>query len=102
MSYYAKHVFFCLNQREAPKQCCAAAGSEELFHYAKTKIKSENLDKKRNIRVNRAGCLGRCSEGPSLVIYPEAVWYHYETRQDIDEIIEKHLLRGEFVTRLLI
>lgn len=102
MPYYEKHIFFCLNQREAPKQCCAAAGSEALFHYAKSKIKSEQLDKQRNIRVNRAGCLGRCSEGPSLVIYPDGIWYRYETQSDIDEIIKEHLIHGKIVERLRI
>jgi len=54
------------------------------------------------VRVNKAGCLDRCEEGPVIVVYPEAVWYTYVDRADIDEIIDRHVLRGEIVERLRI
>jgi len=54
------------------------------------------------IRINTAGCLDRCELGPVLVVYPEETWYSYLDREDIDEIIEKHLIGGEVVQRLLI
>lgn len=54
------------------------------------------------IRINRAGCLDRCDEGPVMVVYPEGVWYRYVDRQDIDEIIEEHLLHDRPVERLKI
>ena len=90
MGYYAKHVFVCLNRREGGKRCCAGGGSEPLFDYMKKRIKALGLDP--TIRINRAGCLGRCDEGPMLVIYPEGRWFHYTNTADIDDIIEKHLL----------
>jgi (2Fe-2S) ferredoxin len=68
-----------------------------LRDYAKKRVKELKLKK---VRVNNAGCLNRCKLGPMLVIYPEGVWYHYETREDIDEIIDSHLLQGEIVERL--
>jgi len=49
------------------------------------------------IRINSAGCLGRCDQGPVLVIYPEAVWYTYIDQTDLDEIIEEHLTHGRVV-----
>jgi len=52
------------------------------------------------VRVNKAGCLDRCDLGPVLVIYPEATWYRYVDSEDLDEIIERHLQRGEVVERL--
>ncbi|MDC0553221.1 (2Fe-2S)-binding protein, partial [Methylophilaceae bacterium] len=52
-------------------------------------------------RINRAGCLDRCKDGPLLVIYPEAVWYKYIDHTDIDEIIDQHLVKGTIVKRLL-
>ena len=52
------------------------------------------------VRVNKAGCLDRCAGGPVIVVYPEAVWYTYVDQQDIDEIVERHLTRGEVVERL--
>ncbi|EGV51218.1 Ferredoxin [endosymbiont of Riftia pachyptila (vent Ph05)] len=54
------------------------------------------------MRVNIAGCLDRCEHGPVLVIYPEAVWYTYVDRDDLDEILQRHLIDGERVERLLI
>ena len=55
-----------------------------------------------NIRINKAGCLERCELGPTMVIYPDGVWYHYETKVDVDEILERHIQNGEQVDRLLL
>ena len=53
------------------------------------------------VRVNKAGCLDRCAGGPILVIYPQETWYTYVDASDIDEIVERHLKKGEIVERLL-
>lgn len=100
MPFYQKHIFICTNRREAGKECCANGNAVALHQYAKNKIKNLQLQGKGKIRVNIAGCLDRCSLGPVLVIYPEGVWYHYETEADIDEIVEKHILQGKIVERL--
>jgi len=52
------------------------------------------------VRINTAGCLNRCSEGPVMVVYPEGVWYTYVDQEDIDEIIDEHLTGGRVVERL--
>jgi (2Fe-2S) ferredoxin len=54
------------------------------------------------VRINKAGCLDRCDEGPVMVIYPEAVWYTYVDEHDIDEIVDSHLIQGKVVERLKI
>ena len=54
------------------------------------------------MRVNNAGCLDRCEEGPVMVVYPEEVWYHYQNEADVDEIISEHLQGGRVVERLQI
>jgi lipooligosaccharide transport system ATP-binding protein len=64
--------------------------------YAKGRIKELGLNGKGHVRVNKAGCLDRCEEGPILVVYPEAVWYTYIDRDDIDEIIDRHVVKGEY------
>jgi (2Fe-2S) ferredoxin len=56
----------------------------------------------RHIRINLSGCLNLCEFGPAMVIYPEGVWYRYETDTDIEEILDRHVVRGERVERLLI
>jgi (2Fe-2S) ferredoxin len=100
MSYYERHVFFCLNQRDDGRACCAAHDAERMQGHAKGRIKKLGLDGKGKVRINKAGCLDRCDEGPCLVVYPEAVWYTYVDEHDIDEIIERHLIGGETVERL--
>lgn len=102
MPYYQQHIFLCVNQRENNKDCCAKRGSKPLLDYLKEKIKLLTAVREKKIRVSAASCLGRCSLGPLLVIYPESTWYHYETHQDIDEIIEKHLIKQQIVHRLLL
>ena len=102
MSYYDKHVFFCCNKREAPEKCCADSGALDMQQYAKGRIKALGLNGPGHVRINKAGCLDRCEEGPVLVVYPDAVWYTYVDRDDIDEIIDRHLVGGEIVERLKI
>ncbi len=100
--YYAHHVFFCTNQREDGARCCGASGGQAMRDYAKKKIKKMNLNGAGKCRINSAGCLDRCNEGPLLVVYPEGIWYTYVDEQDIDEIIESHLKQGQVVKRLQI
>ncbi len=73
-----------------------------MQQHAKARIKELNLSGEGKIRINKSGCLDRCSEGPCIVVYPEAVWYTYVDAHDIDEIIDKHLIKGEVVERLRI
>jgi (2Fe-2S) ferredoxin len=103
MSYYNYHVFFCVNQRgpDAVRPCCAAVGSEQLRLYAKKRVKDLGMHGEGSIRINSSGCLDRCELGPTMVVYPKGIWYHYLDETDIDEIIDSHLLNGRVVERLL-
>lgn len=102
MSYYKHHVFFCTNKREEGETCCEQCNATEIREYAKARVKQLGLSGKGGVRVNTAGCLDRCEEGPVIVIYPEETWYTYVDREDIDEIIDRHLQNNETVERLLI
>lgn len=103
MSYYQKHVFFCTNQREPGKDCCNNFGAQELRNYVKDKVKTLGISSDANrIRINSAGCMGRCEEGPVLAVYPEGIWYTYVDKADLDEIIEEHLKHNRVVERLKI
>ena len=70
--------------------------------YAKARVKELGLAGKGQLRINQAGCLDRCEEGPVLVVYPEGVWYTYVDQDDVDEIIDQHLVNGVIVERLRI
>ncbi|MCU7851249.1 MAG: (2Fe-2S) ferredoxin domain-containing protein [Candidatus Thiodiazotropha sp. (ex Monitilora ramsayi)] len=102
MSYYRYHLFFCINEREDGRPFCARHGAKEMRDYLKQRVKAAGLSGPGGVRVNTAGCLDRCSEGPVLVVYPEAVWYTFVDKEDMDEIFEKHLVGGEVVDRLRI
>lgn len=100
MSYFKQHVFICCNQRSNGDDCCNNHGSSELLDYAKGRIAALKLNQPGKVRVNQTGCLGRCIEGPVLVVYPDAIWYQFVDKDDIDEIIDSHLVNGVTVDRL--
>lgn len=102
MNFYRHHVFFCVNQRQNGEQCCNDVGAQELRDYAKKRIKELGLNGAGKARVNNAGCMDRCKEGPVIAIYPEGVWYSYVDKDDIDEIIDEHLVNDRVVARLKI
>ncbi len=102
MSYYQRHIFFCLNQRINGEDCCADRGAKAGFDHCKTKVAAAGLNGPGQVRVNKAGCLDRCAGGPVAVVYPEGVWYTFVDNADIDEIVERHLVKGEVVERLVL
>ena len=100
MSYYQRHVFFCCNQRDNREAFCNDKGASGMRDYAKRRVKELGMAGEGKVRVNVAGCLDRCDEGPCIVVYPDAVWYTYVDQSDIDEIIDEHLKHGRIVGRL--
>jgi (2Fe-2S) ferredoxin len=104
MSYYERHVFFCVNDRgpDAERPSCNRCGSARMRDYAKAKIKQLEMAGEGKLRINQAGCMDRCEQGPVCVVYPEGTWYTYVDEFDVDEIIESHLLNGKPVKRLMI
>lgn len=91
-----------MNQREDGRPCCGAQGAQDAQKHAKKRIKQLDLNGPGKIRVNQAGCMDRCEEGPVLVVYPEGIWYTYVDTADIDDIIDTHLVGGKVVDRLKI
>lgn len=99
--YYQAHVFACVNERPAghKRGCCKSRGAESLRNYMKARAKELGLD---DLRINQSGCLDRCELGPTLVIYPEGIWYTMQSIEDAEEIIQRHLIKGERVERLML
>ncbi|MCR4378382.1 MAG: (2Fe-2S) ferredoxin domain-containing protein [Rhodospirillales bacterium] len=99
--YYRLHIFACTNERPAkhPRGSCAGRGGQKLRDYMKARTKELGLE---GVRVNSAGCLDRCELGPVIVIYPEGVWYSAQTVEDIDEILQVHVIEGGRVERLML
>lgn len=102
MSYFKHHVFICCNQRTNGDVSCNDHGASEILDYAKERVAALKLNQPGMVRINKAGCLGRCLEGPVMVVYPEAIWYQFVDKDDVEEIITSHLVKGIPVDRLRI
>lgn len=102
MPSFQRHVFVCINERAAdhPRGSCKLRGGVEVRDRLKSELTARGLSK--TIRANNAGCLDQCEQGVTVVVYPEQVWYGHVTVDDIAEIVEKHLIGGQVVTRLLL
>lgn len=98
--YYQKHLFFCVNERQSGKRCCAQKEARPACTAAKSLLKQLGEYGPGKHRVSFSGCLGRCDEGPVLVIYPEGTFYQYDSIEDVKEIIQTHVLDGKTVPRL--
>jgi (2Fe-2S) ferredoxin len=102
MPKFERHIFICGNQRPpgSPRPCCDPAGQAALQKSFKENLAARGL--KGRVRANQAGCLDQCEHGPNIVVYPEAIWYGQVTLEDVDEIIESHIVGGMPVERLVL
>jgi (2Fe-2S) ferredoxin len=100
MAAPARHVLVCLNLRPPgnPKGSCAEKGSEALFDQLKAMVKEAGLGDR--IMVNRTNCLKHCSQGVTVAVHPDNVWYARVSPQDLPEILQSHLREGRPVVRL--
>jgi (2Fe-2S) ferredoxin len=99
---YERHVFVCENRRPEghPRGCCASQGGTEVKEALKAELRARGMDSR--VRANSAGCLDACEQGAAMVVYPEGVWYGGVTPADVPEIVERHLVGGDPVERLVI
>ncbi len=95
---YQKHVFICTNQKDAPKKSCGEVHGTELVNAFKEALKERGLH--TTMRAQKTGCLDMCAFGPSLVVYPEGVFYGNVQPGDVEEIVESHLVNDTPVERL--
>jgi len=98
-----KHVFVCVNQRPPghPQGSCGERGSREVYQALMERLQGDP-ELFLSVLVTPTGCLGPCMMGPTLVVYPEGVWYGNVKVQDVDDIVSQHLKGGQPVERLVI
>ncbi|MGB0694351.1 MAG: (2Fe-2S) ferredoxin domain-containing protein [Rhodospirillaceae bacterium] len=98
---YKRHVFACFTQRPPghPRGSCGALGAQPLWDHLSASLEQKGLV---DVGFSATGCLGFCSAGPLMVVYPEGIWYRPTSKEDVDEIIETHLIGGKPATRLAV
>lgn len=102
MPKFEKHIFICTNQRPEghAKGSCNPSGEGQLHQLFKAGVAKRGL--KGKVRANKSGCLDQCEHGPTVVVYPDAVWYGGVTPGDVDEILDSHIIGNQPVERLMI
>lgn len=98
--HFEKHVFICANDKDTPKKCCGSGHGMELVDAFRASYAAQGGTAK--IRVQKSGCLDFCGKGPTMVVYPEGVFYGNVQVEDVEEITKSHLIEDEIVTRLQI
>lgn len=98
---YDIHIFICVNQRTgSDKLSCGEAHGLALVAEFKKQIKDLKINLK--IRANKSGCLGICDFGPTVAVYPEGIFYVGVAQNDVQEIIQSHIVNKKPVQRLLL
>jgi (2Fe-2S) ferredoxin len=100
MPPFERHLFICCNRRESdhPRGSCDPDGDDGLQKAFKKALAERGLN--RRVRANKSGCLDQCEHGPTVVVYPDTVWYGFVTEADVAEIIDSHIVGGTPVARL--
>ncbi len=98
---YKYHCLVCCQDRPPnhPRGSCGSAGARPLWEHLSVRL--ERMQDPR-VSLNTTGCMGFCSAGPLMVIYPEGVWYQPKSKDDIDLIVDSHLTRGTPVAELIV
>ena len=102
MSAFTHHIFICCNRRTPghPRGCCDPGGGEQLRSAFKSEVKRRGLNPL--VRANKAGCLDQCELGPTVVIYPQGIWYGNVQLADVSRIIDETIVGGKVLDDLLI
>jgi (2Fe-2S) ferredoxin len=100
MAKFKRHIFICTNRRppENPRGSCDPSGLGVLQLEFKKELAAHG--QKHEVRANKAGCLDQCEHGPTVVVYPDAIWYGGVSLKDVAEIVESHVVNGRPVERL--
>ena len=102
MPKFERHVFICINERAAshPRGCCYGKDSLAVAEAFKAALAARGLTGR--VRANKARCLDQCEHGPTVVVYPEQVWYGFVRPEDVEEIVDQHIVGNEPVQRLIL
>jgi (2Fe-2S) ferredoxin len=102
MPAFSYHIFVCGNVR-APghkRGCCDPDGNQKLREAFKKELKEAGFGPLA--RANHSGCLEQCEHGPTVVIYPQGIWYGGVKVEDVPRIVAKTIVGGEILNDLVI
>jgi sirohydrochlorin ferrochelatase/(2Fe-2S) ferredoxin len=88
-----KHVLVCANAD------CADRGGLTVLDAMRRAVRRAGVQ--REVRVTRTSCMGRCGEGPALVVYPDGVWYRGVRPADATDIVDEHIVGDRLVARIV-
>lgn len=96
------HIFVCISAKISgePKGMCMTKGAVSIVNEFVMEIQERELEDE--VMITTTGCIGICSKGPIVMVYPEGVWYGGVTPDDVKEIMESHIEKGEILERLQI
>ena len=102
MPKFTSHIFICCNQRPPGhgRGCCDPEGDARLRDCFKNELKRRGLGPL--VRANQAGCLDQCERGPTVVIYPQGIWYGNVRPEDVPRIVQETVIGGRVIEDLLI
>lgn len=96
-----RHILVCTQMRPPnhPRGACAHRDAGAVWGRFVERFQARGLW--NGYLLSQTSCIGPCDAGPNVLVYPEAVMYSGVTADDVDEIIESHVLGGQPVERLL-
>ena len=99
MNKPTKHIFVCTSSRMTgvAKWFCHTKGALEIIQRFTEKLEEEDIT---DVMVSNTGCFGICEKGPIVAVYPDNVWYGSVSTDDVDEIVESHIMNGKIVEKL--